>query len=214
MMRVNLGCGDMPTQGWRNFDNSPSLRLAKVPFLTECLGALGLLNAPQRKFATFARGARIEYADATRRIPLPDDSVDAIYSSHMLEHLYPEQARSFLREALRTLRRGGIIRLAVPDLEKLAKRYLAHGDADLFMKSSLLADPPRYGLAERLRLLMIGSRHHLWMYDGRSLCRLLTSCGFVEALPMRPGSTGIAEPGALDLSERADESVYVEAEKP
>jgi SAM-dependent methyltransferase len=191
-----------------------TLRLARIPWLTQVLGALGFLDEPQRKFAAFARGALIEYADATRRIPLAAGSVEVIYSSHMLEHLHPERAQTFLREALRVLAPHGIIRLAVPDLERLVNRYLAHRDADLFLRDSLLPTPPHRGLPGALRLLLVGNRHHLWMYDGRSLCRLLTRCGFSEATVVAPGETRIAQPGALDLRERADESVYVEAIKP
>ena len=52
------------------------------------------------------------------------------------------------------------------------------------------------------------------MYDGTSLTRLLLAMGFKEAAIMPPGSTMIAEPGQLDLSERVSESVYVEAVRP
>jgi hypothetical protein len=52
------------------------------------------------------------------------------------------------------------------------------------------------------------------MYDGPSLVRLLNGEGFFGARIVPPGVTGIADPGALDLRERADESVYVEARKP
>jgi hypothetical protein len=52
------------------------------------------------------------------------------------------------------------------------------------------------------------------MYDGHSLCRLLNKHGFVNAAVISPGETRIPNPGALDLYERASESVYVEAEAP
>ena len=28
-LKINIGCGDTPTKGWRNYDNSWSVRLAK-----------------------------------------------------------------------------------------------------------------------------------------------------------------------------------------
>jgi len=64
------------------------------------------------------------------------------------------------------------------------------------------------------RALLVGDRHHAWMYDGRSLSRLLADHGFLGPGVLAPGETTIADPGALDLCERADESVYVEARKP
>ena len=49
------------------------------------------------------------------------------------------------------------------------------------------------------------------MYDGRSLARLLVESGFVGATVMPAGTTNIPDPGSLDLEERSEESVYVEA---
>jgi len=49
------------------------------------------------------------------------------------------------------------------------------------------------------------------MYDGESLTRLLREAGFENAAVLPPGTTGIPDPGQLDLKERADESVYAEA---
>lgn len=42
---------------------------------------------------------------------------DAIYTTHTLEHLYPEEVLPALREFLRVLKPGGGLVLAVPDLE-------------------------------------------------------------------------------------------------
>ncbi len=52
------------------------------------------------------------------------------------------------------------------------------------------------------------------MYDGRSLADLLMINGFVDAQIMPSGQTNIKDYGFLDLNEREDESVYVEAFKP
>ena len=32
-VRINIGCGKTPTNGWINFDNSPAIKLANSPFL-------------------------------------------------------------------------------------------------------------------------------------------------------------------------------------
>jgi hypothetical protein len=42
----------------------------------------------------------------------------------VLEHLTRNQARALLAECFRVLRPGGIVRLAVPDLERIAREYL------------------------------------------------------------------------------------------
>ena len=62
--------------------------------------------------------------DLRRRLPYPDGSVDLVYSSHLLEHLSPEQAAALLKDALRVLKPGGVVRMVVPDLETLARGYL------------------------------------------------------------------------------------------
>lgn len=213
-MRINVGCGQTPTPGWRNFDNSPSLRLAQVPLVPDLLKKLGLINRAQYRFVQFAREHQIEYGDATKQLPIQDASVDVLYSSHMLEHLDRTEAVAFLREAYRILCPGGIFRIAVPDLEKQVTDYQESGDADAFLKATHLCAPRARSFAERLRLLLAGPRHHQWMYDGRSLARVLQEHGFVNAEVLPAGQTRIAGPSALDLGERAAESVYVEAEKP
>ena len=69
-------------------------------------------------------------------------------------------------------------------------------------------------VSQRIKLVLVGTRHHQWMYDGRSLSRLLEQCGFDDSIVQEAGQTTISEPGPLDLQERADESCYVEASKP
>ena len=122
-------------------------------------------------------------------------------------------AVAFLKEAKRVLRSGGIIRLVVPDLRKLVDKYVESEDADTFLEDAYLAPPKARTLLGRLRSFLIGERHHHWMYDGPSLCRLLEANGFAHASVLPPGETRIPAPGPLDLRERASESVFVEAEK-
>lgn len=212
--RVNIGCGQTPTPGWKNFDNSLTVRLAGIQPLVTILTRLGILGENQRAFLRTVRAAGIEYADAARRIPLPDRSVEVLYSSHMLEHLDRLEASRFLTEARRVLRSGGIMRVVVPDLDLLAKTYLTTADADAFVEGTLLAFPKPRSMADRVKLLLAGPRHHCWMYDGASLCKLLEGLGFVRAQIMPAGKTTIADPGELDLTEKAHESVYVEAYAP
>ena len=213
-MRVNVGCGRSPTKGWRNFDNSPSLRLARCPFFPRLLFKVGILDKAQYEFVQFARRNSIEYGDAVRRLPISDSSVDVLYSSHMIEHLDREEAILFLRECQRILKSEGILRLAVPDLKKLVKQYLQDDDADAFVAGTLLAQSRPRGLSKRISMMLVGPRNHLWMYDGLSLSKFLRSQGLRDPAVMGPGETTIGDAQALNLSERSSESVYVEAVKP
>jgi len=62
--------------------------------------------------------------DLRRGLPFPDGAFDVVYSSHVMEHLTPEDALQLLREARRVMRLGGTLRLAVPDLQGIARAYL------------------------------------------------------------------------------------------
>jgi len=197
-----------------NLDNSLTARLAAVPILGQALAALPLIGTAQRAFLSRARSEGIMWAQASH-LPFPDGTAALVYSSHMIEHLTRDEAALFLREAMRVLRPGGWVRLAAPDLGKLARDYVGgRVDANRFVELTLLAAERPRGALERLKLAVAGPRHHLWMYDGASLVRLFQGLGFCEVVDLPAGRTSIPEPGALDLSERADESVYVEARKP
>lgn len=67
---------------------------------------------------------QVQEWDASKGLPLGNDSADACYASHVLEHVTPDQARTLLGECYRVLRYGGIIRIVVPDLEGIAREYL------------------------------------------------------------------------------------------
>ncbi len=62
--------------------------------------------------------------DVRRGLPFQANSCQAVYHSHLLEHLSPPEAAPLLSECFRVLRPGGAIRVVVPDLERMAEMYL------------------------------------------------------------------------------------------
>ena len=62
--------------------------------------------------------------DVTDGIPFPDGHFDAVYHSHVLEHIEPSQGETLVAECYRVLKPGGVLRIVVPDLERIAKLYL------------------------------------------------------------------------------------------
>lgn len=66
----------------------------------------------------------IERWDASRPLPFADNHISAVYHSHILEHLRKEDALPFVRECHRVLKPGGTLRVAIPDLEAIARIYL------------------------------------------------------------------------------------------
>jgi SAM-dependent methyltransferase len=211
-MRVNVGCGRTPVPGWRNFDNSMSVRLAGRPFVTKVLSRLRVLKEDQRDFIQFVRHNSVSFAEA-QQLPLPNGSVEVLYSSHMFEHLSQASASRFLKEVHRVLQKDGIFRLAVPDLSLLVSKYVESRDANALMSGMLVSDPLPSKLVPRVIRFATGDRLHQWMYDGPSLRGVLSQHGFRDPQVVPPGVTRIPNPGALDLYERADESVYVEAQR-
>ncbi len=58
-------------------------------------------------------------------LPFEDASVEAIYSSHLLEHFPQNQVPDVVKEWARVLKPGGTMRIAVPDFGKIAEGYIA-----------------------------------------------------------------------------------------
>lgn len=63
--------------------------------------------------------------DIRKNLPYPDAEFDACYSSHVLEHFQQDEARKLLTECYRILKCKGIIRVVVPDLEAITRKYLS-----------------------------------------------------------------------------------------
>jgi predicted SAM-dependent methyltransferase len=78
--------------------------------------------------------------DLSRGIPLPDASCDAVYHSHLLEHIRRHEVKDFLAECLRVLKPGGVLRVVVPNLETICRLYLEKLDLAVAGDPSAIAD--------------------------------------------------------------------------
>jgi ubiquinone/menaquinone biosynthesis C-methylase UbiE len=66
----------------------------------------------------------IDIISSVDRLPMiEDDSCDVVYSCHVLEHFHRKLILDVLKEWLRILKPGGILRIAVPDMQSLFKVY-------------------------------------------------------------------------------------------
>lgn len=169
---VQYGCGLTAPESWVNFDVSPTLRLQKVPLI----GSLLIRSGPR-----FPPGAR--YGDITKGLPIADESCVGIYCSHVLEHLALDDLRKALRHTFQCLRPNGIFRLVLPDIEQLAKRYMAANDAAAalrFMEESRLGHKSRPRGPSGLARAWLGNSQHLWMWDFKALAAELGQAGFVD----------------------------------
>ena len=58
------------------------------------------------------------FMDATKPFPLPSESFDYVFCEHFIEHISLDGATCCFAEVFRCLKRGGIFRLATPDLHQ------------------------------------------------------------------------------------------------
>lgn len=63
--------------------------------------------------------------DLSRGIPMGAASCDVVYHAAVLEHMRRRDAEEFLAECYRVLKVEGILRVGVPDLEKICRLYLS-----------------------------------------------------------------------------------------
>lgn len=144
-----------------------------------------------------------------KRLPFGGETLDRIYSEHVLEHVPYETGVFFLKEAHRTLRSGGCIRIAVPDLEDLVAGY-HNGDWKRF---DWVNWPEHAFIETRAQMINIGFRWwgHKHLYDREELERALSEAGFRDIAFVRHGESRFDELRGLET--RADSTLIAEATK-
>jgi len=59
-------------------------------------------------------------------IPLESNSTQIIFSSHFFEHISNDDGKFILKECFRLLKKNGLIRISVPDMDKAFKAYYSN----------------------------------------------------------------------------------------
>jgi predicted SAM-dependent methyltransferase len=103
----------------------PGMKITSLPEGPACLN-IGCGNFFFREWTNIdlAPAKGVDAFDIRRPLPYPAGTFDAVYSSHVLEHLTPADGKSLLQEKWRVLKPGGICRVVVPDLETICREYL------------------------------------------------------------------------------------------
>jgi predicted SAM-dependent methyltransferase len=169
---LHLGCGKRPLRRWINIDILP-----------------------------YAPGPDVLW-DLRRPFPLPDGSIDLIYSEDLIEHLEFSEGRQLLGECYRLLRPGGTMRLLTPNLRPVAEAYVQRSPELLAWYGE------RYGTASYAELLnhALRSWGHVFIYDEDLLTRELRAIGFsLERQAVNQSSHLVLR--GLDRAEE-QESVY------
>lgn len=176
MRYVQYGCGLCAPEEWINYDASPTLKVQKIPVL----GAL--LKKAIGQDIPFPSNVR--FGDITKGLPEAEGTCDAVYCSHILEHLSLTDFRIALKHTYNMLKKGGTFRLVVPDMEYEARNYLKQLDSGVETASLDLMHTTCFGVENRpkgLKALLkkhYGNSSHLWMWDIKSLSHELKMAGF------------------------------------
>lgn len=131
----------------------------------------------------------VHYVQTIDKLPrFKDGSVDLIYASHCLEHFSYVQTKAVLEEWSRVLKKGAVLRLSVPDFDKLVEIYtIHHHDPDVILPQLMGGQNNQYNF-------------HLTALNKVNLSKLLLVAGFSEVREWQPGSD--------DLTTFNDFSIY------
>lgn len=103
-------------------------------------------------------------------LPFENDTVDLIYASHVFEYFDREEGLEVLKKWISKLKKGGTLRIAVPDFKSMTKLYL---EKDIPLQKFL---GPLFG-----KMAMDDTAiYHKTVYDFTSLTELLIEAGFVS----------------------------------
>jgi predicted SAM-dependent methyltransferase len=64
-------------------------------------------------------------------VPFEDNKFEVVYHSHILEHFLKPDGEKLISECYRILKNGGVLRVAIPDLEQIARNYILYLEAAL-----------------------------------------------------------------------------------
>src|SRR5262245_31594206 len=178
---LNLGCGPKIFDGWGNADDYAFKRTLR-----------------QRAFRPNWR------LDITRRWNCPTDHWDGIFTEHVLEHVTYSEAIGVLRECLRTMKPGALVRISVPDV----RTYVGLYEGRLARPEVARIPQPAVGISFFTQMHL-----HRSAWDADLMTRILTEIGFAHADSWSFG-TGSDPRLVRDDPSKAHESLYVEARKP
>ena len=201
-IKLNLGCGLAVKSTWINIDGSLNSLIAGFPTIFHPLvyrfsGAREYYSLTE--YCKVLAANRFVHHDLSHSIPFKDNSVDFIFTSHFLEHLFKGDAENFLREAVRVLKPGGKIRVSVPDLYFAMELYLK-GDKTRMLDQYFFVDHNENYFSR-----------HKYMYDFEILSEMAKSAGFknIKRCNFNEGTM----PDIQALDNRPEDSLFIEAVK-
>lgn len=110
--------------------------------------------------------------DITKSLPFADDSIDCILAEHVVEHVSIHDAWNFFEECYRILRKGGIIKIAVPCASQIFR--LADQEYFDFVAKHGWGAPTRKDAVKSI----IFNHGHLTIWERDSLDAIMQCMGF------------------------------------
>jgi predicted SAM-dependent methyltransferase len=180
-VKLNVGCGTDYKKGWVNIDNNSDNNIEKLD-----------LNW-----------------DLRNPLPFKEGDVDFIFNEHFFEHLTVEEGQVAMKDLMRVLKPGGVMRIAMPDLEWVVDNYL-HLDIkkDKTLKTFKLDFVKTK--AERLNMSFRWWGHQ-WLYDWEELVRRINEAGFDKVKRCRWGKS--SHPDLRNLETREESLLIAEITK-
>jgi hypothetical protein len=118
LKRLNLGAGQLALSGYDNIDRS-------YPGDLEHMGCFAGEAYPLTQYE--------------------DESVDEVRASHILEHFSHGKTADVLREWIRVLKPGGILKVAVPNFAEIVQRYIEDADVQSWVMGGHVDENDTHG---------------------------------------------------------------------
>lgn len=164
-INLNLGCGSDIREGWVNIDE----------FANTFCG--------DKK--TISQNNLIKY-DCRNGLPIQDNTVDIIYSSHFFEHLIPNEAFKLYKDSFRVLKKDGIFRIVLPDITKIIKAIFK--DDDDYLTTLINDNRTMFRLENKpnpidfLNYIIYQNYEHKYIYNPQKVIDILNEVGFSKIL--------------------------------
>ncbi|KQC02426.1 methyltransferase domain-containing protein [Pedobacter sp. Hv1] len=136
----------------------------------------------------------IYFLDVTKKLPIPSDSFNFIFSEHHIEHIHYKDAKLMISEIYRILKPGGVFRVCTPNLTAYLKSYFEDSPIETPYIKEIINDWIKLGFYNAKNYIPENNEEnvsffvndiflnydHKFIYDYKTLAALLTNAGFTK----------------------------------
>lgn len=203
---LQYGCGFVGPDEWLNYDASLMIILRKIPVLGKII---------QMKRNLYVQ-KNIKYGNIIKGFPEHNGSCDAVYCSHVLEHLTHDEFMIAIKNTYLLLKENGVFRLVTPDLKRMCENYLrneSNPEASIeFIGGTNMGLKKQRSIIDRIRRVFSNS-FHLWLWDYNSVKKILIMTGFKNIRRCEYHDSEIKEFKMVENPNRFIEALTIEAKK-